>query len=99
MEYFILQDSHELQTLDTVNTDSLLNQQEVTTIDYGLPANSSQLIPQPSLSSTTQLSHEEGTELMQHLEQLHRQRHHGMPATMTILQSLTNPTSPAHTQQ
>ena len=99
MEYFILQDSHELQTLDTVNTDSLLNQQEVTTIDYGLPANSSQLIPQPSSSSTTQLSHEEGTELMQHLEQLHRQRHHGMPATMTILQSLTNPTSPAHTQQ
>jgi len=74
-----LQDSHELQhlqTLNTVDTDSLLNQQEVvTTIDYSSAASSEHLVPpHPTVpSATTQLSHQGSGDLVQQLERLQQQ--------------------------
>jgi len=88
--YHFLQEGHELQhlqTLNTVDTDSLLNQQEVvTTIDY---TPSDQLVqPHPTVPSvTTQLSHQGSSDLVQQLERLQQQQQHG---GLNMLHSLTD---------
>jgi len=97
--YHFLQDGHDLQhlqTLNTVDTDSLLNQQEVvTTIDYNVATPSDHLVqPHPVVPSvTTQLSHQGSGDLVQQLERLQQQQQH---RGLNMLHSLTDasPSSP-----